>query len=219
MKIHREGFRIILTTFILLALLITLVNVVFETQTIWHYMLYLVIAVFFGLVVMFFRDPAREFNPGEQLVICPADGKIVNISEVEEPEYFKGKRMLISVFMSPLNVHKNWYPVNGKIKYYRYHPGKYMVAWHHKSSDLNERTTVVVRRNDQSEILVRQIAGAVARRIVNYSKMNTEVKQGDELGFIKFGSRVDIYLPLDAKIHISMNQKVKGCKTVIAELK
>lgn len=218
MKIHREGFRIILTTFIVLSFIVVLVNTAFYSQTLWHYLFYGVTAVFFGLVMMFFREPKRTLTPSDLLVVSPADGRIVNICEVNEPEYFKEKRLLVSVFMSPLNVHKNWYPVNGKIKYYKYHPGKYMVAWHQKSSDLNERTTVVVGQTKNSDILVRQIAGAVARRIVNYSKPGTFVKQGDELGFIKFGSRVDVYLPLHAKIRISMNQKVRGCKTVIAEL-
>lgn len=218
MKIHREGFRIISFIFFILLLIVVIINITFREQTMWHYMIYLTIVVFFGLVVMFFRDPSRALSPADRIVIAPADGKIVFIKEVVEPEYFHQKRLLVSVFMSPLNVHKNWYPINGRINYYKYHPGKYMVAWHDKSSDLNERTTIVLGQNGDSEVLVRQIAGAVARRIVNYSKVNSEVKQGEELGFIKFGSRVDLYLPLDARINVKLNQKVKGCRTVIAEL-
>jgi phosphatidylserine decarboxylase len=135
---------------------------------------------------------------------------------VEEPEYFKGKRKQISIFMSPLNVHVNWYPTSGTISYYKYHPGEYLVAWHPKSSTLNERSTVVIKTQNGNEVLVRQIAGAVARRIVTYGKEGQEVKQGEELGFIKFGSRLDVFVPLDAKILVEMNQKVKGCLTPIA---
>jgi phosphatidylserine decarboxylase len=153
----------------------------------------------------------------ETQLICPADGKIVIVEEVEEPEYFQGKRLQVSVFMSPLNVHVNRYPTSGKIKFYKYHPGKYLVAWHPKSSTLNERTTVVLEHANGKEVLVRQIAGAVARRIVCYAKEGETVKQNQELGFIKFGSRVDLFLPLDAKVIVRPEQIVKGGQTVIAE--
>jgi phosphatidylserine decarboxylase len=173
----------------------------------------------FLLVVWFFRNPARPVVPDDTAVYCPADGKVVVIEKTLEKEYFKDERWQVSVFMSPLNVHVNRYPISGRVTYFRYHAGKYLVAWHPKSSELNERATVVIKDADGREILVRQIAGAVARRIVPYAKEGALVSQGDELGFIKFGSRVDIFLPLDAKIKVSLNQKVKGNVDVIGRWK
>ena len=173
----------------------------------------------FLLVVWFFRNPARPVVPDETAIVCPADGKVVVIEKTLENEYFKDERWQVSVFMSPLDVHVNRYPVSGQVTYFRYHAGKYLVAWHPKSSELNERATVVLKNADGREILVRQIAGAVARRIVPYAKEGARVSQGDELGFIKFGSRVDIFLPLDAEIKVSLNQKVKGNVDVIARWK
>lgn len=174
--------------------------------------------IFFLLVLQFFRDPKREIQEMDnQLIYAPADGRVVVIEETEEPEYFKDKRIQVSIFMSPTNVHINRNPVSGKVNYFKYHPGKYLVAWHPKSSTENERTTVVID-NGEEEILLRQIAGAMAKRIKTYLQVGEEVVQGDDMGFIKFGSRVDVLLPLDAKIKVEVGQKVKGNKTVIAQL-
>jgi phosphatidylserine decarboxylase len=180
--------------------------------------------VFFGsliiflLVLQFFRHPSRSILFNEKYILAPADGKVVTIEEVEETEVLKDKRIQISIFMSPLNVHVNRYPISGKISFLKYHPGLYLVAWHPKSSTENERTTCVIDHNSSMRILMRQIAGAVARRIVYYPKVDDIVKQGTEMGFIKFGSRVDLFLPLGTKINVNLNQKVRGGETVIAEL-
>jgi phosphatidylserine decarboxylase len=172
--------------------------------------------VFFVLVVQFFRNPSRNTPQGEGLIIAPADGKVVVIEEVEEPEYFKDKRKQVSIFMSPVNVHVNRAPVTGKVLYYKYFKGKYLVAWHPKSSTENERTTVVMEENGK-QVLFRQIAGALARRIVCYVKPGVELNRGDEYGFIKFGSRIDLYLPLDTEILVDLNQKTVGGETIIAK--
>lgn len=172
----------------------------------------------FILVVQFFRIPARALTLDEKQVIAPADGTVVVIEETEEGEYFKAKRRQVSIFMSPLNVHVNRNPLSGVVSYFRYYPGKYLVAWHPKSSTDNERTTVVIQQPNGVEVLMRQIAGALARRIVWYVKEGETVKQTEEMGFIKFGSRVDLYLPLDAKINVKMGEKTKGGVTVVAEL-
>ena len=172
--------------------------------------------LFFSLLLWFFRNPERTVIPDNQLIISPADGKVVVIEEVKEEEYFKDKRIQLSIFMSPLNVHVNRYPVSGLVTYFKYHPGKYLVAWHPKSSLLNERSTVVLKCENGQEILVRQIAGAVARRIVPYSEEGRQVIQGSELGFIKFGSRVDIFLPPGTNIGVKIGDKVTGNKSVIA---
>jgi phosphatidylserine decarboxylase len=216
MKIHREGIVIIL--FILV--LITSLNLVIYwlvNSTIIQSLLIIVTAVFFLLVVWFFRSPVRTIIPDKSVILCPADGKVVVIEEVIEKEYFKDKRIQVSVFMSPLNVHVNRYPISGAVVYYKYHPGKYLVAWHPKSSELNERSTVLIRDDQGREILTRQIAGAVARRIVTYAAEGEEVIQGDELGFIKFGSRVDLFLPPDTKILVKVGDKVSGNRTVIGK--
>jgi phosphatidylserine decarboxylase len=216
MKIHREGIVIIM--FILV--LITSLNLVIYwlvNSTIIQSLLIIVTAVFFLLVVWFFRNPVRAVIPDKSVILCPADGKVVVIEEVFEKEYFKDKRIQVSVFMSPLNVHVNRYPISGTVVYYKYHPGKYLVAWHPKSSELNERSTVLIRDDQGREVLTRQIAGAVARRIVSYSTEGEEVNQGDELGFIKFGSRVDLFLPLDTKILVKVGDKVSGNLTVIGK--
>ena len=170
----------------------------------------------FFLIVQFFRNPRRNTEVSDAHVVAPVDGKVVVIEEVHEKEYFKDKRIMISVFMSPINVHVTRHPINGKVKYSKYHPGKYLVAWHPKASEENERTTVVVENEVTGEILYRQIAGALAKRIVNYAEVGTEVVQGSDSGFIKFGSRVDVYLPLGTKLNVNLNQKVKGGITVIA---
>ncbi len=175
--------------------------------------------VVFLLILQFFRSPYRNLLLHEDLIVAPADGKVVVIEEIEEPEYFKGKRKQISIFMSPINVHVTRNPVSGIVKYFKYHPGNYFVAWHPKSSTQNERTTVVVESTAGPEVLFRQIAGAMARRIVWYVKEGDEVSQGEEFGFIKFGSRVDVFLPLDTEIKVELGQKTKGGETVIAQLK
>ena len=172
--------------------------------------------ILFFLIVQFFRNPKRNTEENNSHIIAPVDGKVVVIEEVFEKEYFKEKKMMISVFMSPINVHVTRHPVSGKVNYSKYHPGKYLVAWHPKASEENERTTVVVENDVTGEILYRQIAGALAKRIVNYAEVGTEVIQGSDSGFIKFGSRVDVYVPLGTKIDVSLNQKVKGGITVIA---
>jgi len=164
----------------------------------------------------FFRKPVRIASQDVHNIIAPCDGKIVVIEDVVENEFFKDKRKQVSIFMSPLNVHINWYPVSGSVEYYKYHPGEKLVAWHPKSSELNERSTIVVKTPGNKRVLFRQIAGALARRIVCYAQQGTSVEQGQEVGFIKFGSRMDLFLPLDAKINVTIDQKVEGNKTVIA---
>lgn len=216
MKIHKEGILII---FIALTLITTLNLIVYwmVKNPLINTLLVIISIVFFLLVIWFFRDPQRTFNSDVSRINCPADGEIVVIEEVIENEYFHDRRLKVSIFMSPLNVHINRYPATGKIKYARYHPGKYLVAWHPKSSELNERSTVVLEDAEGHEILVRQIAGAVARRIVTYAVEGIQVEQGEELGFIKFGSRVDLFLPLDTDIEVEIGQKVKGNQTVIGK--
>ena len=215
-RFHKEGNAIIgITLTILFA-----VNYVVSLITINQWIIYSVIVIsliFLILILQFFRNPKRPVKENIEHIIAPADGKIVVIEEVEEPEYFKDKRKQISIFMSPINVHVNRYPISGTVKYAKYHPGKYLVAWHPKSSTENERTTVVVE-NQKTAILFRQIAGALAKRIVMYSDKGQTAKQGEDFGFIKFGSRVDLFLPLDAKVEVSLNQKVKGNQTIIASL-
>jgi phosphatidylserine decarboxylase len=215
MRIHKEGIIILLIILFLVASL----NLVFYwiiKNPVWQTILVCLSVVFFLLVVWFFRNPERPVVPNEAVILCPADGKVVVIEETMEEEYFKDKRLQVSIFMSPLNVHVNRYPVSGLVSYFNYHPGKYLVAWHPKSSTLNERSTVVIQDARGREILVRQIAGAVARRIVPYAVQGEQVVQGDELGFIKFGSRVDLFLPLDTRISVKIGDKVLGNKTIIA---
>lgn len=182
------------------------------------------LVIFFGtvllflLIIQFFRNPKRNTEHNDAHIVAPVDGKVVVIEEVYEPEYFKDKRLMVSVFMSPINVHVTRHPVSGYVKYSKYHPGKYLVAWHPKSSEENERTTVVVENEVAGEILYRQIAGAMAKRIVNYAKVGDQVVQGSDSGFIKFGSRVDVYLPLKADVKVKLNQKVKGGLSIIADI-
>jgi phosphatidylserine decarboxylase len=220
MYIHKEGYTTIAVCFIASAILLGIIAYLlrkFDYSNLIAYGALLLFVVFNLFIVHFFRMPQRELVYNDTQLICPADGKIVIIEEVEEPEYFKGKRLQVSVFMSPMNVHVNRYPINGKVKFYKYHPGKYLVAWHPKSSTLNERTTVVLEHANGKDVLVRQIAGAVARRIVCYAKEGESVKQNQELGFIKFGSRVDLFLPLGTKVLVQPEQIVRGGQTVIAE--
>ncbi len=213
---HQEGQKIIFISLILvggLFLLIDFIEIPWLIKT-----LQIGLLVFFILILQFFRNPKRHTQHNDTHVISPVDGKVVVIEEVEEPEYFKDKRLQVSIFMSPINVHVTRYPVGGKVVFSKYHPGKYLVAWHPKSSEENERTTVVVENQKIGKVLYRQIAGALARRIVNYAKKDMNVVQGNDAGFIKFGSRVDLFLPLDSKLKVNLDQKVKGGETIIAEL-
>jgi len=214
-KIHREGYKIILVSIVLLALL--------NVGVFYFFPKLLTLAgvisfVLLFLVLQFFRNPRREILVADDNVVyAPADGKIVVIEETSENEYFQDKRLQVSIFMSPTNVHVNRNPISGTVNYFKYHPGKYLVAWHPKSSDENERTTTVISNGD-SEILMRQVAGALAKRIVNYLEIGDKVTQGADMGFIKFGSRVDLFLPLNAKIEVQKGDKVKGNLSVIARL-
>ncbi|MFN5251437.1 MAG: phosphatidylserine decarboxylase family protein [Bacteroidia bacterium] len=217
MSIHREGYRIIFMTMLLLGAVNFGAHFAFGEGIVFSILLGLSV-IFFFLVVQFFRNPSREIPVSPSVIIAPADGKVVVIEEVEEPEYFKDKRRQISIFMSPLNVHVNRYPVAGKVAYQQYYPGKYLVAWHPKSSTENERTTVVVE-NDKGAILFRQIAGAVARRIICYAKVGAKAEQGAEFGFIRFGSRIDIFVPLDCEICVNLEQKTVGGETIIARFR
>jgi phosphatidylserine decarboxylase len=213
--IHREGFA----TLLLVSVVLGLLNWVVATWVGNIYIqngLLLVSLSLFIIVLQFFRNPSRNTAVDEAHIIAPCDGKVVVIEEVEEKEYFKGKRIQISIFMSPFNVHVNRNPVSGQVMFSKYHPGKYLVAWHPKSSEENERTTVVIKNKAGHEILFRQIAGALARRIVNYLKEGQPVKQGAEMGFIKFGSRVDIFVPVGTKINCQLGDKTRGGETVIA---
>jgi phosphatidylserine decarboxylase len=219
MTIHKEGFVIILATLAMLVVLNAAAHFIWPDNKLVQNVGYAVSAVLFLLVLQFFRSPDRALEPNENLIIAPADGKVVVIEEVEEPEYFQGRKKQVSIFMSPLNVHVNWYPIGGEIQYVKYHPGEYLVAWHPKSSTLNERTSIVIKDKQGREILVRQIAGAVARRIVYYAEEKLEVTQGGQLGFIKFGSRVDVYLPLDAEVMVELEQTVSGSQTPIARFR
>jgi len=218
MTIHREGISILLSTLLVLVLLNSGVYYFAPEQILLRQVLVVLSIAVYLLVLQFFRNPRRTTPVDEKTIIAPADGKVVVIEETVEDEYFKGPRRQVSIFMSPVNVHVNRHPVSGVVKFFRYHPGKYLVAWHPKSSTANERTTVVVATPAGVEVLFRQIAGAVARRIRWYVKEGQDVHQGGEMGFIKFGSRVDLFLPLDAKILVNLNQKTVGGETVIAEL-
>jgi phosphatidylserine decarboxylase len=217
MNIHKEGLITIVLVFALTVVINFIISYATNKPLIGIITALVTIPVFL-LVVWFFRNPSRPVVPDESIVLSPADGKVVVIKKTFEKEYFKDERWQVSIFMSPLNVHANRYPVSGQVTYFKYHPGKYLVAWHPKSSELNERATVVIKTLKGQEILIRQIAGAVARRIVPYSKEGAQVKQGDELGFIKFGSRVDIFLPLDVGIAVKPDQKVLGNVDVIARV-
>ncbi|MEZ0487232.1 phosphatidylserine decarboxylase family protein [Fibrella aquatica] len=219
MRLHREGTTIMLTTaLVLLGLNLSAYYFLFRQNSTAMWLLGFVSLMLFILVVQFFRIPKRVHTLDEKQVIAPADGTVVVIEETVESEYFKDKRKQVSIFMSPLNVHVNRNPLSGIVSYFRYYPGKYLVAWHPKSSTDNERTTVVIKQENGVEVLMRQIAGALARRIIWYVNEGDSVKQTEEMGFIKFGSRVDLYLPLDAKINVTMGQKTKGGVTVVAEL-
>jgi phosphatidylserine decarboxylase len=213
---HREGSKIILTA-TSLTVIIFLLSHKFLSDILWlEKGIQVVTLIFLILVLQFFRNPKRVVAINDNHIIAPVDGKVVVIEEVLEEEYFKDKRLQVSIFMSPLNVHVTRFAANGKINFSKYHPGKYLVAWHPKASTENERTTVVIETKEFGEILYRQIAGAVARRIVNYAEEGMQVVQGEDAGFIKFGSRVDIFLPLGTKIKVNLNEKAVGGKTIVA---
>jgi phosphatidylserine decarboxylase len=218
MSIHKEGYKILGFGFLILLILNIVVNIVWADIELLRWAFFICSFMLYVFLLFFFRLPARSLDADPGLIYAPADGKVVVIEETFEKEYFKDTRLQVSIFMSPFNMHSNRYPVAGKVKYVCYHPGQNMVAWHPKSSELNERSTIVVETSNGTEILVRQIAGAVARRIVTYSKENQDVIQGGELGFIKFGSRVDIFLPVGTEVEVPILQQVKANKTVIARI-
>ena len=212
---HKEGFKIIRNTTTTLLIVNGIAWYLFGESNLIKLLTFTSV-VFSILILQFFRNPKRVTPVKSNQVIAPADGKIVVLEETVEHEYFKDKRIQVSIFMSPFNVHVNRYPISGEVKFTKYHPGKFLVAWHPKSSTENERTTIVVESEKTGPILLRQIAGAVAKRIVLYAKKGEQCSQGHDMGFIKFGSRVDLFLPLDAKINIKINDAVKGGQTIIA---
>ena len=212
---HKEGGKIILiSTTLTVALLLladSFISIFWLQKTV-----EILVLLFLIIILQFFRNPVRKVEINDNHIIAPVDGKVVVIEEVSEGEYFKDKRMQVSIFMSPINVHVTRYPVNGLVKFSKYHPGKFLVAWHPKASEENERTTIVVENKVFGEILYRQIAGALAKRIVNYAEVGTQVIQGSDAGFIKFGSRVDLFLPIGTEIKVKLNEKAIGGKTIIA---
>jgi len=215
---HKEGHKIIFITLVIVVGSFFLIDEYATNEWIRTGSM-ITILLLFILILQFFRNPKRQTHANEKQALSPVDGKVVVIEEVMENEVFKDKRIQVSVFMSPLNVHVTRYPISGHVSYSKYHPGKYLVAWHPKASTENERTTVVVENDGFGKVLHRQIAGALAKRIVNYANLNSKAVQGADSGFIKFGSRVDLFLPLDAEIKVELNQKVRGGESVIAEMK
>jgi phosphatidylserine decarboxylase len=217
-RIHKEGIKILLIA----AIIIVTINLVsywlLSERALIFGIIFLFTLLVYILILNFFRNPLRKPVVIDGKVVSPADGKVVVIEEVEEKEYFKDKRLMISVFMSIYDVHINWYPIAGIVKYFKYHPGKFLVAWNPKSSEDNERTTTVIQQEDGKEVLFRQIAGAVARRIVYNVTENEKVRQSSEMGFIRFGSRLDIYVPLGTKVDVKLDQKVEGSQTILATL-
>ncbi|MEM7162916.1 MAG: phosphatidylserine decarboxylase family protein [Bacteroidota bacterium] len=216
--LHREGKRILITWSIFLLLVFISAYYLSGGKGIVIAVAAFICIGLFLLFAQFFRVPKRITQAKELDVVCPADGKVVAIEKVKDPEYFSEERIQVSIFMSPLNVHIQWYPIDGEVTYSKYHEGKYLVAWHPKSSTENERTTTVVKHRNGKELLFRQIAGAVARRIISYAQIGDEAKAGKEYGFIKFGSRVDLLFPADSEILVELDQKVKGAETIIARL-
>ena len=212
---HKEGHRIIIASFFFTISVIISSDILIESENI-KITLQSGFLIFYSLILWFFRNPKRKIDIDNNLILSPADGKVVNIKQVKENEFFNDERIQISIFLSITNVHITRFPISGKVIYNKYNPGKYFVAWHPKSSEKNERTTVVIRSNSFGDILYRQIAGAVARRIVNYAKTDLEVTQGEDSGFIKFGSRVDIFLPLNSNISVKKGQMVKGGISVLS---
>lgn len=218
MKFHKEGWPSLFIVLVFSAIITFIAHYFFPEFIVAHWFAYLLSGFLIITILQFFRDPKREFTLGENLIIAPADGKVVVIEETEEGEYFKEKRLQVSIFMSPINVHINRYPIAGKVAFFKYHPGKFLAAWEPKSSTDNERTTVVVEHKNGKKILFRQIAGALARRIVWYCKEGDAATQCQQMGFIKFGSRVDLFLPLDTPLKVKIGDVVKGSQTVIGEI-
>jgi phosphatidylserine decarboxylase len=216
-SIHREGYKTLTLLFLFLSGINLIASYWIVTNQITSFILFTASAVLFLFTLYFFRNPARKIITAKEKIMAPADGEVVAIEEVFVDEYFKDKRIQVSVFMSPFNVHVNWNPVSGLVRYFKYHPGKFLVAWLPKSSSENERTTLVIETPCDHQVMIRQIAGFVARRIVNYPRSGETVEQGGQFGFIKFGSRVDLLLPMETKINVKLNQKVKGAQTVIGE--
>ena len=217
MTFHKEGYPSLIVTIIFIAILNGLTHFFFSENSVVLYIGYAVSLFLFIAIVQFFRSPKRDFKVSNNTIISPADGKVVVIEEVEEKEFLNEKRLQVSIFMSPVNVHLNRYPISGMLKYFKYHAGLYLVAWHPKASTENERTTIVVEDEKGRSVLFRQIAGAMAKRIVFFDEVGKDVKQTEECGFIKFGSRVDLLLPLDVKLNVKLNDKVKGGISSIAE--
>ena len=217
MRLHKEGTKIIIYTLILLSA-INLTFFQFVDVPFLNYTLLSASVVLLLLVLNFFRVPLRKVTINDKNILAPSDGKLVVIEQVQEDEYLKENCIQLSIFMSPLNVHKQWFPINGKVEYTKYHPGKYLVAWHPKSSTENERSTTVISSNNGTKILFRQIAGAVARRICNYANLGQTITQKDEAGFIKFGSRVDVFVPLNATIKVKIGDKIIGGQTILATI-
>ena len=218
MTIHKEGYTSIALTVLVIFVLNAVVQFYFPSAHVVKWFIYILSGALFLIILQFFRSPKIRIELDEKAVLCPADGKVVVIEETEESEFLKDKRIQISVFMSPINVHVNRNPIGGVVSYFKYHKGKYLVAWHPKSSTENERTTIAVQNKNGVTVLFRQIAGALARRIVWYVKEGDQVEQGGQFGFIKFGSRVDVFLPLGTKINVEIGEVVKGGRTVLAEL-
>ncbi|MBL4592978.1 MAG: phosphatidylserine decarboxylase family protein [Flavobacteriales bacterium] len=217
MKFHKEGIPSLIITILFITALNAILYFFLTEYNIIRIIGYVISGFLLITILQFFRNPSRNRVQREGHIISPADGKVVVIEEVEETEYFNEKRLQVSVFMSPVNVHINRYPISGLLKYYKYHPGLYLVAWHPKSSTENERTTIVVEDNKGRSVLYRQVAGALARRIVFFGKEGIAVEQNEECGFIKFGSRVDLLLPLDVELKVKLNEKVKGGISTIAK--
>ena len=216
MRIHKEGFKT-LKVLLLPIVGVIVAYVITGEINFWGKVVLGIASFFYVFFLQFFRYPNRKYTVGEDLIVAPADGKVVVIEETEETEFFKDKRIQVSIFMSPLNVHVNRSPIKGKVEYEKYHPGKYLVAWHPKSSTENERNTVVFK-NDKITVLTRQIAGKLARKIISYAEVEKQFEQNEDFGFIKLGSRVDIFLPLGTKLNVKLNQTVKGGQSIIASI-
>ncbi len=218
MKFHKEGYASLMMVLLFSMIIIFIAHYFFPAYPLAHWFSYILSAFLILTILQFFRHPSRDFQTGENLIIAPADGKVVVIEETEEHEYFKDKRLQVSIFMSPINVHVNRYPIAGVVSFFKYHPGKFLAAWEPKSSTDNERTTIVVKHKKGTEILFRQIAGALARRIVWYCKEGDVAQQCGEMGFIKFGSRVDLFLPLGTKLNVKIGDVVVGSKSILGEI-
>jgi len=218
MRFHKEGYASLFLVLVFSVIIIFIAHYFFPNFQIAHWFAYLLSSILTITIVQFFRNPIRKYTLGENLIICPADGKVVVIEETNEGEYFKDKRLQVSIFMSPTNVHINRFPISGIISFFKYHSGKFLVAYDPKSSTDNERTTIVVKHKNGTEILFRQIAGALARRIVWYCKEGEKAEQCEQMGFIKFGSRVDLFLPIDTKLNIKLGDLVRGSQTVLGEI-